>query len=152
MDKIIEKRIYLEPKYLDSQIKEHILNKLKELTKNECTKDHGHILSINKIINITSVEDTIFNVKMEVKTFKPEENMEINGTICMLYKDGIFVNIYDKQKLLIPAGNAKNYVFDDENGYYISGDKKLKVGNEINIRIIASKYRNHSFSCIGTIV
>ena len=42
---VVERRICLEPEKFDKNLKEHILNKIKENSVNECNKEYGYILN-----------------------------------------------------------------------------------------------------------
>lgn len=154
MSIIIERRIYIEPKYLDTNLMEHLLKKIKEITTNECTKEYGHILSVNKLVEITGNIDTIFTVKFEATTLKPEPGKKFDAVVCMVYKDGIFVNIAGKQKMLIPVSNLVNYKFNEAENVYINTEtkNKISIGNTISIQVTAAKYNNQNFSCVGSIV
>ena len=154
----IEKRICLHSKYLDSNIKKHLLNKLKELSEGSCSKDHGYIINIKQIIDIIDHEigrsntDNIFNIKFEADVLKPEPNCELSGKVCMIYKDGIFINIMDKQKMLIPKNNLQDYTYDENQKIYYNDDKTIKVGDEITGIVTATRYINENYSCFGSIV
>lgn len=147
----MDRRIYLEPKYLDQNIMDHLLAKITEETFGECSKEFGHIISVKRIVEILNNEDTIFTVRFEAETLKPEAGAKFNGVVCMVYKDGIFVNISKKQKMLIPSITLKGYTFDDVLGAYVKGNTKIKEGDEIQVIVTASKYNKHSFSCVGTL-
>ena len=78
-----------------------------------CTKK---IIKINDIISheiSRANTDNIFNVDFDVEILKPEKGLEVEGVVCMVYKDGIFINILDKQKMLIPKSNLQKYKFND---------------------------------------
>lgn len=148
---IIERRIYLEPRYLDQNIMSHLLAKIIEETSNECTKEYGHILSVKRIVEVINIEDTIFTVRFEAETLKPEPGAKFTGIVCMVYKDGIFVNIADKQKMLIPSITLKGYIFDDNLEQYVKNKIKIKEGDEIQVIVTATKYNKQNFSCVGSL-
>ena len=78
MSIILERRICIDHKYLDSNIHSYLLEKIKEVTLNECTKENGYILSIIKIVKIKDSYisnancDNIFTILFEVENLKPE--------------------------------------------------------------------------------
>lgn len=145
----INKRVYLEPRFLDENIMIHLLAKITEISVGQCTKDHGHILTVNRIVEVLGNEDTIFNVIFEAETLKPTVGDKFSGTVCMLYKDGIFAQISEKQKMLIPSISIKGYTYDESCQTYSNGKKKIKVGDTIEAIVTASQYNKQSFSCIG---
>ena len=154
MSTIIERRVYLEPRYLDQNIMHHLLARIIENTFGECSKEYGHILSVERIVKIVSNEDTVFTVQFEAKIFKPEAGKKLRGVVCKVYKDGIFIDIVNKQKMLVPAVilKEKAYSFDEAGGIYTNGNAKIKEGNEVDAVITAAKYNKQYFSCIGSLV
>ena len=146
---VITRRVYLNPKFLDENIMEHLLGRCKELSVGECTKEHGHILSISDNLEVLKNEDTIFTVKFEAHTLKPKPGDKLSGKVCMLYKDGIFAQISDKQKILIPAACINGYKYDDASRTYSNGSKKIVEGDQIHAIVTASQYSKQNFSCIG---
>lgn len=149
---IITRRVYLDPKFLDSNIMDHLLKRCSELSVGECTKEHGHILSVGRIIKVLGNEDTIFTVQFEAETLKPKIDDKLSGKVCMLYRDGIFVQVSDKQKMLIPAILIKGYTYDDSSHTYSNGKKKIMEGDVIQAIVTASQYSKQNFSCIGSLV
>jgi DNA-directed RNA polymerase subunit E'/Rpb7 len=154
----IQKRICLPSKYLDQNLMDHLLSKITELTYGNCTKEYGYILKIIKINDIISHEisrantDNIFNVDFDVEILKPEKGLEVEGVVCMVYKDGIFINILDKQKMLIPKSNLQKYEFNDDLKIYEDEDgKTIKINDTVKAVISAVSYSNQKYSCFGTI-
>jgi DNA-directed RNA polymerase subunit E'/Rpb7 len=159
MDKaVLEKRILLDSKYLTKDIKQHICNKLVEVTKEECSKDYGYIIEIIKILEIKGHEigrvnfDNIFTVIFEAYILNPVSGAEFEGVVCLIYKDGIFVNILDKQKMLIPKESIKDYKFDEDKNIYKKGDSVIAQDTKVKVRVTASQYRKKSFSCFGSLI
>jgi DNA-directed RNA polymerase subunit E'/Rpb7 len=148
---VLTKRVYLDSKYLDSDILGHLLTVLKENTKNDCTKDNGHILDIIRIIDIVDNEGNVFIVRFEANTLKPEPGSSFQGVVCMVYRDGIFINIKERQKMLIPVTNLKGYTFDQTRSAYVKGKKVIANGTEVFATVTASKYNKGNFSCFGSL-
>jgi len=160
MTSIIEKRICVDHENLNNDIGKYIYEKIKESTLNECTKDYGYILGIKKLIRIkdnyiSNVNcDNIFIVEFEAYTLKPEIGKKFKGEVCMIFNGGIFLNIKNKQKVLIPVSCLKNYSYDAVNKRFQNNNnkKKIETGNEINVEITGTKYSKQSFSCFGNII
>ena len=49
---IIERKICIEPEFLYSDLNIKLLEKVKKVYENECTKENGYILKVNKIVKI----------------------------------------------------------------------------------------------------
>jgi DNA-directed RNA polymerase subunit E'/Rpb7 len=154
----LEKRVCIDNDKLNKNIHEHILTKLKESTINDCTKEHGYILDIKKIINIkdnyiSNVNcDTIFLVEFLAQTLKPEIGKKFDGQVCMVFPGGIFLNIKDKQKVLIPISTLNNYTYDLINKNFKNFKKIIKEGDTIKVEITGTKYSKQSFSCFGNMI
>lgn len=155
----IEKRIHLESRFLDCDVFKHLFLKLKHITSKECSKKHGYILDIDDKIDIISQEisrantDNIFVVRFQAEILKPMEGDRMVGIVCMLYKDGIFIIIKNRQKMLIPQIFLKEYTFNEAEGFYINdiGSKLIKEGDEIEAIVTATQYNKNNFSCFGSL-
>ena len=155
---LIEKRICIEHEYLSEDIYKYIFSKIKEITMNECTKNYGYILNIKRLVRIkdsyiSNVNcDNIFTVIFEAETLKPEIGKEFQGSVCMLFPGGIFLNIKNKQKVLIPISSLENYVFDLTKKCLKKDKKIIKEGDMLDVCITGVKYSKQTFSCFGNLV
>jgi DNA-directed RNA polymerase subunit E'/Rpb7 len=126
-------------------INTYILSELQKVMKTECTMTHGHIINVaelkeildNKIENSSS--DIVLTVKFVVDMFKPVVGDVHPGTVIAQFTDGVLVELYGVQKLLIVAAT-------------IPEDKVVEVGDMVEVRITAVRYNDHAFSCIGVFV
>lgn len=155
---IIERRICLESKFLDQNIIAHLLSKIQSSTTTDCIKDYGYILDVKRIVKILTHEicrantDNVFTVQFEAQTLRPEINSIMTGKVCMVYKDGIFITVCDKQKILIPKINLKEYTFDESVPCYKNSEGHIiKNGDEITVVIIAVQYSKKNYSCFGSL-
>lgn len=156
---MITRRICLPSRYLDHNIKIHLLRELSNTTRDQCSKEHGHIISVKKINEIVDHKigransDNVFTLEFQALTLNPKVGVEVMGTVCMVYKDGIFINIMGKQKMLIPATSltedSGNYRFSEATGSFENDQCSIKVGDDIEAIITASQYSNGFFSCLG---
>lgn len=155
MIRTINQKVSIEPQYLDSNISNHVLKKLKDNMEGKCTLDNGHILSVNKIIKLG--ENTIgcansfviFNVLYEVTVLKPEKNQILSGTVCMVFQHGIFVDIMGKLKVLIPATSMPKLKYTSEKDIFVGDNITISNKTEVTIEITATQYEKKQFSCIG---
>ena len=157
----IAQRISIDPMYMDKDIENHILNKLKTSTENTCTYTHGYI---NKIIRLVKIIDNLvgtpgssifFNIIYEAETIRPVNGLVLNGTVCMIFEQGIFVDILNKIKIIIPISFLTDfkYIPSYEKSGPVFVHEKLVItsGININIEIVRTKYEEKQFSCIGKI-
>lgn len=159
---LIKKRICLEPEYLDSNYKTYLFKKIKDNIQNECNREYGYFINLKKIVkiednSITSNSEIIFNVEFEVETLLPEKDKEFECIICMIFVSGIFVNVKNKLKILLPISELSNYSYDHASNSFLSKDKNskynsLKKDDVINVKILDLKYSKKQFSCFGKII
>ena len=150
--KIIEYNVVLEPRFLNQNIRQNLLNTvIKNINKNKC-HEQGYIINVNKLIsinynNISRSESTsIFNINIEVDILKPEIGMKVKGRISMIFVGGIFLDVNNIMKIMIPSD-------------YIDGEYKNEFGNIsfgkfkknmlISCMITQVRYTKKEFSCIG---
>jgi DNA-directed RNA polymerase subunit E'/Rpb7 len=154
---IIEKVFSLESRYLNENLRENLLNKIRQDTIGKCDEKYGYITKIYNKINI--VENTIstscpmafFRVKFGADTIKPEVNSEYEGKVCMIFSSGIFVEVFEKIRVLIPCDKLKNYKFDKLNNTFVKDDKIITMGDKLNIVITMVQFQKQNFNCIGSL-
>jgi DNA-directed RNA polymerase subunit E'/Rpb7 len=156
---IVQEIICLEPMYLDSNIKAHILKKLKTKFINICTKKYGYIIDVTKIINfadnsVSSASNGInFNVTFEISTLKPEINNILIGEVCMIISKGIFVNIANKLKVLIPIDKMNGYVYSQStNSYKKNQNQDISINCNVTVKLLGIKYTKNSFLCFSELM
>lgn len=156
--KIIEKKISLEPKFIDNKFLDNILNQLKIVTKNDCSEKYGYILSVSKIVKITeqyiSPSNSHAKVKVlfEAKVLHPQKGKIYKGKVCMIFSSGIFVNINDIFKTLIPTSELTNYIYDSSENCFKKDKEKIKVEDELKFSIIDLEYSKNKYSCYGKLI
>lgn len=155
--KVISTIVAINPCYLDSNIRYHILTKLKNQNEGVCTFDNGHIIAVNRIIEIgenkiSSASSYInFDIKYEITFLKPKIDNTYNGKVCMIIDNGIFVDIENKLKVLIPSSSLKNFTYSVSDNTFSKDNIMLCVDDSIKVIITAIKYDNNIFRCIGKI-
>lgn len=154
----IVQKVSIEPKFLDSNIAYHLLQKIKRNMEGKCTLDYGYIITVNKIVelgkNMIAPANSlvVYDVKYEAETIKPEKGMELNGEICMVFPNGVFVDVLNKLNVLIPVSSLDGYTFFNDSFVSDKDEDNIKVGSNVNIRITMVKYEKKSFSSIGELV
>ena len=153
----INQKVSIESKYLDSNVGYYILKKIKNNMENKCTIEHGYITKVIRILKIISNLITpanslvIYDVIYEAETIKPVKGLRLTGKICMVFEHGVFIDIINRMKVLIPTSKLKGYKyssssFTDEYG------NVLKVNTEVDIIIDMIKYEKKEYSCIGELI
>lgn len=151
----ISKKICLEPEYLDNQIYKHLLEKLNKTYKNECSKDTGYILNINKIININNNyispanSNIVFDVTVDATILKPEKDLQVEGKVFMVFNNGIFIEVIKNFKILVLKTSLIGYKFDQQKLTYTKGKKIIKNDDIIKVKISGVKYEKKTFCCFG---
>ena len=155
---IIQKRICLEPEFLNTNLKKNIFDKLKKTTNNECSKEFGYILNIVKLIKIVdnyvsnASSEIVFEVMFEIETLKPEIDKVFTGEVCMIFGGGIFLNIKNKIKVLIPLTSIKDYKFIQSEKILRKCEDEIKQGDILNVKITGLKYSKKNYNCFGELV
>ena len=154
----IVKRICLPYEFLDTNIKTHIVDYIKNNLQGDCTKDYGYITKINceneeleiidhEISRISS--DLLFTVSFHAETINPKKGDIIKGEVCMIFSDGIFVNVEDRLKILIPITNLQDYSYEEEENIFSKKDYTVKVGDIVEVIIQASMFNKKKINCFG---
>lgn len=155
---LITKRIVLDDQYLDKNINFHLFNKLKDLAKNDCSKEYGYIIEVkrikkildNYISNVNS--ELIFIVLFEAETIKPIVNSIFEDEVYLALKGGIFFEIKNKFKVLIPPSSLIDYTFNPETKEYFKGSQTIKKGSKCRLKITGVRYMNKNFDCFGELL
>ena len=156
----IEKRLCINPCFLGKKLKSQLFNFLKEITMNECTKENGYIIEIIKINRIKNKYisgnncEIIFEVDIDAEVLKPEINKIFTDKVCMIFSGGIFIDVKNKFKILIPLAYLYNLVFDQENKHF-KNEKTgfiIKENDTIDVKITGIKFSKNNFSCFGELI
>lgn len=157
---IIQKHICIEPKFMDFNIMEHIENELRQSCLKECNKDYGYIIKINRIIKIVDNyinmdSNVVFDIKFEATCLNPKPDKVVSGKVCMVFLDGIFIDVLKKMQILIPKNFLTGYVFNKKTNSFVRENNEndvLSEGKQLKVKITASQYNNHRFSIFGNII
>ena len=153
--KVITK-IELNPKHIDSNIMNHLLETSRKDIVNTCSEKHGYIITVDSIDKIIDNTNTLFRLSLNASVLHLESGDVANGKVCMLYKDGIFAIILNKQRVLIPKKHLEeDYEYDPKQNIYISkndSNQMIKEGQEIHIEIVHTMYSNQTMRCIGKLL
>ena len=157
--KQLAKRITIDPEFLNSDIKKHVFEKASEISMLDCSKEHGYIIGVNRLLKIedsyisNSSCEIVFDVIIDVNTIKPEVGKTFTGITWKVFPDGIFVDIKNIFKVLIPLISLFDYRF--EKGVFINlkdDAKRIKEGDEVELRIIGTKYSNKNYASFGELI
>jgi DNA-directed RNA polymerase subunit E'/Rpb7 len=155
----VEKQVYLEPSFLDKNIKKHIQNQIEKDMIGNCSQEYGYVMNIGEGIEIlsNSVSNTevgvYFLVKFRVETLKPESGKKYTGKIFMLFQEGIFIEVIQKLKVLVPFDKLAQigYKYDKDNNTFVKGKNVLKKDTEVQFQIDLIRYEKQNFNCIGSL-
>lgn len=153
---IAERRICLPPKFLDSNIPQHISEILKKDLQGKCDQEYGYILKVYDNIHIldNTVSNTgagvYYHVKFGLKVLKPKIGETYTGTVCMIFPNGIFVEVQDKMKVLIPVNKMGDYKYNKSKNVFATDRQTISTGCTVEMRIDLIKYERQNFNCIGT--
>lgn len=150
----LRKKIPLEPKYFNSNLKDHLYKKLSNSLRNKCTQTSGYVVSVSPDIEITDNTVNIhgqglFEVSYSVQTLKPKEGQILEGKVCMIFRQGVLIEVHGKMKVLIPPDRMGKYKFDEFSETFKYKSKTIQEGDIISVKIDMIKYENNKFDCIG---
>jgi DNA-directed RNA polymerase subunit E'/Rpb7 len=152
---VVTEKIYVEPNQLNSNLINYIKNKIKQQI-GTCNPEYGYILKIYDDIEISknriSSNDSgsFFQVKFTINALKPKKGDMYEGKVCMIFSEGIFVDVLEKIKILIPKDVLKGFEYN-KNGNYFEGLGKIKLEDLLYVEINIVKYDKGKFSCIGSL-
>tara|TARA_B100000686_G_C16794918_1_gene981558 strand:- start:3164 stop:3634 length:471 start_codon:yes stop_codon:yes gene_type:complete len=152
-DKILEKNIIIEAKYITNGLQDYIKEKLDELV-NTCTKENGYIIKIKNIKNIKNNKilknsgNLLCQILYNATVFKPYKNLETNCKVTMIFRHGIFGEC-NQMPVLIPYTKLNDYEYDNEK--FKNKDIEIKVGDIITIIITDIRYSKKQFNCIASL-
>ena len=139
---ILTKSFSIEPKYINNNINDYLLKKLRDQYEERCTKD-GYIRknsikilkrSLGKVLASQFNGNVLYNLKFSVELCNPPEGAIMNVHITNINKMGILASVshYDTSPLNIIL--AKQHHIDNDN--YLA----LKIGDEVSIKIIGKRF------------
>ena len=157
---ILRQRLVIDNCFLGRNLQSSIFKRLKEVAENECSKEYGYIIKVNRLIKIIDNyisnvnSELIFIVEFEAETIKPEINSVYEDEIFLVLRGGIFFDVNNKFKVLIPPNSLSNYIFNSDTKTYVShdGNFKLSKGTRCKIKITGIRYMNKKFDCFGELV
>lgn len=153
----VEEKVYIEPGKINSELISNIKSKVKSLL-GACNPEYGYILKVYDDIDISrnkiSSTDSgaFFQVKFYITSLKPNPGDLFEGKVCMIFSEGVFVDVMGKIKVLIPKDGMKGYEYNKEKNLFVSKGKQIKVNDTINVSIGIVKYEKGNFSCIGSLI
>jgi DNA-directed RNA polymerase subunit E'/Rpb7 len=100
---------------------------------------------------ISSNCQNIFIVVFDAEILKPEVGKIFEGVVCMIFGSGIFINIYNKLKVLIPLSSIPEYEYNSSSNQFEKKTKIIKQNDTVKVKISGTKYSKQSYSCFGTI-
>lgn len=154
---IIEKKIYLDPSLLDEKVQNHIYNRICQEMSNHCDQTYGYILKIYPkfqiIENIVSSTGpgVFFHVRLGIDTLKPSVGESYPGVVCLIFPQGIFIEVAKRMKVLVPADKLVGYKYDKIKNVFKKDDKTISKDDEMSVIVDMFKYEKQNFNCIGSL-
>ena len=153
----ITTKVFLNPEELDSNIKFCLQKKIVDIYENKCSEDYGYIIKIKNIEKIidTNISPTnsyiFFTVKVNITCLKPDISESYESVVCVIFNKGIFTEIENKLKVLIPIDRIKNYKLNEDLTVCTTNGVDIKKGSILKVKIYDYKYSNGNFNCLGCI-
>lgn len=161
--KELRRDVLLEPRYLGSQLREHVKKKLIAELEGQCLGKHGYVISVLDIKNENISPGAIDNdtgavnisVKYSVILLRPFRN-EVLDTVVTVASDanGFFTAVGPLQIFVSRHCMPDDMSFNDLRGdSWISEDGKIDIteGSIVRLRIIGLVIDAGNISAIGSI-
>jgi DNA-directed RNA polymerase subunit E'/Rpb7 len=140
---VFEQRVVITPKEINlvekKSINSIILEKLRELIENKCSK-HGFVLpgttdilsrSLGRVENGRFTGAFVYQVQARGKVLVPVDGAVVRGTILKKNKMGIYVYYKNAFRIMIP----RDFHLGDERY------ESLKIGDEIDVELKKSRFQ-----------
>ena len=161
--KTVEEEHSVSVKYFtdNMSINDYILETMNKKFVGKCSKKNGYVINVKSIKKISSNKissincNVIFNVLVELDVVIPEINKIYEGTICLIFEKGIFLDIYNVFKVLISfkSLNDNGYIYDNMFECFKNKEENmLMVGNVVNVQLKGIKYCGDKFNCFGELI
>ena len=141
---------------MNNNIHKHIFESLKKKYEGTCTQEKGYMININKINHIveqslTEDVELYFICNCNVNVLKPVKGKDLKLKVTMIFIHGIFCQL-NNLKLLIPNDQLSDYIFDAKQKIYTGKNTKIRLNDEINVKITDIRYKKKNYNCIGQII
>jgi DNA-directed RNA polymerase subunit E'/Rpb7 len=162
--KLIERKIYLEPKYLNRDVLQTLKTKAFEKLVGTCDETNGYITNAEpdiKLLNnrISRTDAGVyFEVQIKIDCIKPEIGKIYPATICMIYCGGILLKLFNTIEVLVPCSRLiddEEYELDEDTTFFFfkKGNRNefFTVGQVIPIQIEQCMFSKGVFKCIARV-
>jgi DNA-directed RNA polymerase subunit E'/Rpb7 len=154
---VVRTNVFVDACNLNEHYMSHILEKIRNKDKITCTRKDGYILGIEGDIQIidneiaTSACGVFFIVEYKVMSLKPNIGDVFEGRVCMVFDKGVFVEVENCMKVLIPSDKMSNYKYSKSKNCFKSSANTLAENTTVKIQIVSTKYEKQNYNCIGII-
>lgn len=150
--------VCVEASSLDERVSDHIYEKLVSKFQGHCDQKYGHVIQVCKNVRIlsnvisTTSSGVFFKVRVSMDTLNPKAGGTYQGKVCMIFKEGIFVELFGKVKVLIPSGVIPEFKYNKTTSCFErSRGVSIKIGDEVEVVLDTVKYERKNFICLGSL-
>lgn len=155
----VRRRVPLGSEHLHCGFKTALIEKIRKLSKGECTAAHGYIMEVLELkdVHSSSIADgtleNIFVVTYTANSIKPAEGMVVQGVVSDLDSEDLFVQVEDRFKVMVSGDRLEDAGYTFDNDTYTRGNEVIAIGSLLEVRITEAGYssRKKRFGSIGTI-
>ncbi len=149
-------KVLMEPKYQDSNIVTHIYRQLQETLKGKSTQEYGYVVEVDQNIkvldnNVDSTGAILYEVEFKVQTLKPHKGQILEGIVVMVFENGIFVEVQNEVKVLVPPEKMGKYRYVVESDIFKHKKKTISKDDKVKVKLDLIKYERRVFNCIGAL-
>ncbi len=141
-------RVRVLPKLLSGNVKEAVLNALKNM-EGSLDRQHGMLIRVLEVLEVGEGDiipgdgAVYFETKYRALVFRPELQEVVDGEVKDIVEFGAFVNIGPLDGLVHISQVTDEYMSFSKDGVLQSRESKkvLKVGDKVRARIISISYK-----------
>ncbi len=153
-----EQAIIMPPSSLYKDLKNHLVAKLIEKVQGSVTEKYGYIICVISIEDPSSGKildtsgDVLFNMRYKAVVMKPFQGEVMDGVIEKVEKYGIHVAVGPIKIFISNNQFPPDFIYREDNNMYESkmNSDKLKVDNEVRLRIMGVQFEGNEFHPTGT--
>lgn len=157
-NKSILKSIKIHPSKLTSNLKNHIMDVLKETYENKCILNIGYIIEVLKIENIQSSfisranSEIILNVKFNINYIEPKVDSILQVKVCHVIEEhGILCRI-NNIRIIVAKNTLSDFNFNRKSKSFTKENTSIKLDDQIKVQIKGVKFSNDIYNCFASLV
>ena len=151
---LIKRKIVIPPHALGADLSSYVATTVEQMERKLCTRQHGYILRIigDVVLSVPVVSNANSEVGIQVafraETLLPKTNEPLTGRVWKTFPEGVFLEVEELLKVLVPASTIPGYRHDDVSPMCEAGP--ILPNSQITALISGVRYKCGSFSVVAS--